>query len=109
MTHHADHGNAEHLGQTTRDNRPVPISLAQLRQFHQELFTGKTPPLHISDTMRELFLGWLADRSGLADIDIAKRMAPALEAMFVDVEEELGQVAWEDLDPRYIRLFLFKE
>lgn len=96
-----------YLGETSGNSSPIPITGAQLQQFHRELFQGEDPPHRISDSMRELFLGWLADRSGLADYEIAERMAPALERVFVEIENELGSVAVNDLDPRYVHLFLF--
>jgi hypothetical protein len=54
-------------------------------------------------------LSWLAEQSGLATFEISERMGPALEALFTLVENELGAVKVEDLDPRYIQLFLLHD
>jgi hypothetical protein len=56
-----------------------------------------------------MFLGWIADRSGLTTYEISERMAPALEQLFLNLEEELGDVNREALEPRYISLILFTE
>ena len=95
-----------HLGLPGAGKRPISMSLDQFRRFFQELWVAGPAPRRISDTMRELFLGWLAQRSGLATFEIADRMASALEQLFTDVEQELGAVQAGDLDPRFIQMFL---
>jgi hypothetical protein len=97
-----------HLGLPETGKRPIPMSLDQFRRFFQELWVAGPAPRRISDTMRELFLGWLAQRSGLTTFEIADRMAPALEQLFEAVEEELGAVQSKHLDPRFIQMFLFR-
>jgi len=97
-----------HLALPETGKRPIPLSLDQFRRFFQELWVAGPAPRRISDTMRELFLGWLAQRSGLTTFEIAERMAPALEQVFQAVEEELGAVQSKDLDPRFIQMFLLR-
>lgn len=97
-----------HLGLPGTGKRPGAMSLDQFRRFFQELWVDGPVPRRISDTMRELFLAWLAQRSGLATFEIADRMAPALEQLFADVEQELGAVQSKDLDPRFIQMFLLR-
>jgi hypothetical protein len=58
--------------------------------------------------MREHLLSWLARRSATAEFELSERMGIALEKLFGLVEKELGQVAEEDLDPRFIQLFLVR-
>ncbi len=95
-----------HLGQAGTVKAPVPLTLEQFRRFFGELWQPGTHPRRISDTMRELFLDWLAGRSALATFEIAERMSPALEQLFEAIEQELGAVKAADLDPRYIQMFL---
>ncbi len=97
--HHLD------LGQTDRKS-PMPMTLDQFQRFFRELWQADTHPRRINDSMRELFLGWLAQRSGLTTFEISERMSSALEQLFNDIEQELGTVKTKDLDPRYIRMFL---
>ena len=56
--------------------------------------------------MKEHFLSWLAGETGLKDYEITDRLGQTLEDLFNELENEYGRVASEDLDPRYIHLFL---
>jgi len=97
-----------HLGLSETGRTLSPVPLVQFQQFFRELWQTDTPPRRISDTMRELFLDWLARRSGLATFEITERMSSALEQLFADIEQELGAVEVKDLDPHYIRMFLIQ-
>jgi hypothetical protein len=97
-----------HLNITGKPNSFQPLDMEQFGRFFDELWLPGRRPRKISDTMKELFLGWLAHSSGLPPDDISQRMAPALENLFFIIENELGSVEKENLDKRFIRLFLFK-
>ena len=98
----------QELGTCEPGRPPVPMSLEQFRRFFKTLWTSDDRPRRIGDPVRERFLNWLAQRSGLAAYEIAERMAPALEKLFSAIEQELGEVHISDLDPRYIQLFLLR-
>lgn len=98
-----------HLNMGGHKKSPRPLTMKQFGSFFDELWQSGTRPRTISNTIREIFLGWLADCSGLTPHEISERMAPDLELLFVNIEEELGNVRKKDLDPRFISLFLFKE
>lgn len=85
---------------------PQLLNREQFGRLFKDLWEEKTVPPRISDNIREIFLGWLADRSGLSIYDISERMAPALDQLFGKIESELGRVKPKDLDPRFITLFL---
>ena len=104
LTLWADH----ELGLCEPGQPPVPMTLGQFRRFFKTLWTSDDRPRRIGDTVRERFLNWLAQRSGLSAYEIAERMAPALEQLFSTIEQELGEVRSSDLDPRYIQLFLLR-
>jgi hypothetical protein len=96
-------------------DRPAPLvptlPLAKIRRFHRRLFpegvsADPARPRRIADPIKEAFAGWLSRRTGLDAADIGGQMAPTLEALFADLEEELGAVDSTDIDPRYLRLFL---
>ncbi len=59
--------------------------------------------------MKSLFLNWLAENTGLRDFEITERLGGTLENLFEEIENELGNVAVEDLEPKYIQLFLLAE
>lgn len=80
-------------------------------RLHRQLFTGPTPkdvtrPRRIADPVKTAFLTWLARRTGQDAEDLGQKMGGILEALFSEIESELGAVAVERLDARYIRLFL---
>jgi hypothetical protein len=104
MTLWANH----YLDQPKDAEAPQPISLNRFRSFFETLWENKAATISISNDMRENFLNWLAHRSALATFEITQHLGPSLEALFQMVEDELGSVAAEDLDPRHIYLFLLK-
>ena len=61
----------------------------------------KIPPI-----MKSRFLSWLEAKTGLRDFEITGRLGKTLEGLFEEIENDLGRVAADDLDPRYIQLFL---
>jgi hypothetical protein len=97
-----------YLGIDQDPARPIPLSMDQFRSLFSDLWEPAEVPRRIRDTMREHLLSWLARRSATAEFELSERMGIALEKLFGLVEKELGQVAEEDLDPRFIQLFLVR-
>lgn len=85
---------------------PQALDKEALVRLFKDIWEEKSNSRRISDTIRQIFLGWLADNSGLQIYEISERMAPALEQLFGKIESELGEVKPKDLDPRFITLFL---
>jgi hypothetical protein len=88
-----------------------PLALADFRRFCEGLFTPRAPAAapasrRIPTGRRTAFLEWLAAGSGLRPDEISARLGTRLEALFSEIEAELGPVAPSDLDPRFIGLFL---
>ncbi|MBU4000889.1 MAG: hypothetical protein KKB94_01080 [Proteobacteria bacterium] len=50
----------------------------------------------------------MAGKTGLREDEISLKIGPVLEDIFKEIEEELGGVTLNNLDPRYIRHFLLK-
>ena len=97
-----------HLKLPGSDLNARPLTLEEFRLLFEALWQDDVVPRRISNAVREDFLGWLAGRSALAANAISERMGTALERLFAEIESELGSVDTRDLDPRYIRLFLFQ-
>jgi hypothetical protein len=97
-----------HLGIGSPDNHLMPMGMSDFRRFFAELWAHKTAPRKTNPVMKELFLAWLAENSGLETHQIAERMGSILEEMFKEIEEELGNIESANLDPRYILLFHIK-
>jgi len=85
-----------------------PITLKEFKRFYENLWAAGERPLKIRRSMKEACLRWLAQQSGLGEYEISQSLGQVLEALFLELEDEYGQVAIEDLDPRFVYLFLLE-
>ena len=86
----------------------LPIPLNDFKLFFDDLLDGKDIPRKTRRPMKEAFLKWLSNRSGLDGYEISQRLGQTLENLFNEIEAEYGEVSRNDLDPKYIHLFLIK-
>ncbi|KJS30052.1 MAG: hypothetical protein VR64_17870 [Desulfatitalea sp. BRH_c12] len=96
------------LGMDADPTRPEPLTRDAFRTFFEKLWVRAEKARRIKDEMREGFLAWLSERSGQPTFEIADRIGPALEELFAQIESEMAAVSPDDLDPRYIQLFLMR-
>ena len=87
------------------------IPLENFKPFFNDLFPGRpdsgaAKQRAIPQAMKNHFLNWLAAETGLKDFEITGGLGRTFEDLFTDIESELGRVAAQDLDPRYIQMFL---
>ena len=90
-----------------------PLALASFRRFFDELLPvtpppGGAEPRRIPDAMKTAFVQWLAHETRLTDFEISEQLGVIFEELFAEVESEVGRVAAEDLDPRFVQLFLLR-
>ena len=88
-----------------------PLDLKKFKPFFENLLPGHpdsstAKPRKVPAVMKSRFLNWLAENTGLRDFEITERLGGTLENLFEEIENELGNVAVEDLKPKYIQLFL---
>ena len=88
-----------------------PLDLKKFKPFFENLLpghpdSGTAKPRKVPAVMKSRFLNWLAENTGLRDFEITERLGGTLENLFEEIESELGSVAVEDLEPKYIQLFL---
>ncbi len=88
-----------------------PILLEDFKMFFDKLFepqdtTRPKQPRKIRITMKADFLQWLAKKSGMDQMDLSHKLGKTLENLFLEVEEEYGNVSPNDLDPGLIQHFL---
>ena len=88
---------------------PDPLNVDKFKRFHRLLFIDKSKAGKIGLPMKESFLKWLADKTKTGDFEISKTLGEVFENLFTEIEAEYGQVSSEDLDPRYIHLFLVEK
>ena len=89
----------------------APLSLDELKTFFEDLLiipqkSKKNNQRKTGILIKESFLNWLSEKTGLNIYEITQRLGQTLENLFNAVESEYGAVAKKDLDPRYIYLFL---
>jgi hypothetical protein len=88
-----------------------PLTLQQFHPFFEKLLPG---PVDSGDEagrkipveMKTAFLNWLAAETGLKDYEITDRLGQTFADLFNEIESEYGRVAPEELDPKFVNLFL---
>jgi len=90
-----------------------PIPVDRFRAFFEDLFLrehGSDPekPRQTETDRKTSFLDWLSLKSGLAAIEISRQLGNTLEGMFQEIEDELGSVSKDHIDPKFIYLFYLK-
>jgi len=87
----------------------VPLTYDDFTRFFATLWTGKGKSRRIDVSVKESFLSWLAGRTGLKPAEITEKLGRVFDDLFGEIESEYKKVALQDLDPRYISLFLVEK
>ena len=101
---------ARHYLKTSQE-KLASISLQNFKSFFEDLLPHH-PPLKpgqmrkIPQAMKDNFLEWLVLETDMSSYEISKNLGETFEKLFEDIEKELGRVAVNDLDPKYVSLFL---
>lgn len=88
-----------------------PLTPKQFLPFFKKLMPGRVDPDsgktgEIPLEMKTAFLSWLSAETGLKDYEISRRLGQTFEDLFNEIESEYGRVATEEIDPRFVHLFL---
>ena len=91
-----------------------PISKNEFKPFFDQLLPGqpadgRTQKRKVPQKMKQNILDWLAADTGLKNFEITARLDQTLENLFEEIESELDRVTANDLDPRYVQMFLLDE
>ncbi|CAB1062630.1 hypothetical protein D1BOALGB6SA_7410 [Olavius sp. associated proteobacterium Delta 1] len=91
-----------------------PITQNEFKPFFDQLLPGQpangpSQKRKVPRPMKQNFLDWLAADTGLKDFEITARLGQTLENLFEEIESELDRVSGQDLDPRYVQLFLLED
>lgn len=86
----------------------LPLALDEFKRFFNDFWTGNLKSRRIQISMKESFLNWLSDKTGLTFYEISQRLGQTLENLFNEMESEYRGVSTKDLDPRYTNLFLLE-
>ena len=90
-----------------------PLSLKQFLPFFEKLLPGSIDPASEKDRkipleMKTNFLNWLTAETTLKDYKISERLGQTLEDLFDEIELEYGRVRPNEIDPRFVHLFLLE-
>lgn len=90
-----------------------PLTLKQFVPFFQDLLP-EDPNLEpdqarkIPLAMKDSFIHWLTDDTGLKAYEITEKAGQTFEDLFNEIESEYGHVDPAHIDPRYVQLFLIE-
>ena len=87
----------------------IPLSLDEFKLFFNYLWAGEEKPRKVRNSMKESFLKWLSDKTGLINYEITRRLGQTLENLFGEIESEYGEVDEKYLDSKYIHLFFLEK
>jgi len=82
------------------------LPLNAFRRFYESLWRPGLRPRRMSPEAKTAFRQWLARRAGLSEAELDTAVGNRLDSLFREIEDEFAHVAAQDLDPRYILLFL---
>jgi hypothetical protein len=90
--------------------RLKPLSKTEFTNFFKTLFSlsdspDESRPGKTGKDMKIGFLNWFSGRSAKSSQEITETLGPVLDALFEQVDTELGNIRSEDIDPRFIHLF----
>jgi hypothetical protein len=90
-----------------------PLALTPFKHFFSELLpdgrsSDAAAPRRVPDAMKTAFLKWLADETGLKEVELSEKLGRIFEDLFGELEAEFGRVAATELDPRFVQLFLLE-
>ena len=96
-----------------KERKLKPLTLKQFLPFFENLLPGKVDldsekARKIPLEMKTDFLNWLADETSLKDYEISRRLGQTFEDLFNEIELEYGRVAVDEIDPRFVHLFLLE-
>ncbi|MCP4348240.1 MAG: hypothetical protein GY795_22355 [Desulfobacterales bacterium] len=86
-----------------------PIELDKFKELFDDLWTSEETPRKINTSVKESFLKWLSGKTSMDAWEIGQKMGQALENLFNEIENEYKEVSTNDLDPKYIYLFLIQK
>jgi len=87
----------------------APLPYDDFKRFFTTLWTGRGKSRRIDVSVKEAFLIWLTESTGLNSSEITERLGRVFDNLFDEIEIEYKKVAPNDLNPRYINLFLVQK
>ncbi|QTA83660.1 Uncharacterized protein dnl_60730 [Desulfonema limicola] len=83
-----------------------PVNLDIFKKFYKDLWKEDLYGRKIHADMKSLFIKWLSNKTGLEIYEISEKTGHIFEELFNEIEQEYSSVSEQNLDPKYITLFL---
>jgi hypothetical protein len=92
----------------------APISIKKFGSFYRTLFDPEQVLKNdarpkVSTEMKAAFTNWLLKETGMAHHEISSNLEQIIEELFMEIENECGMVSEQDLDSRFVNLFLLEQ
>ena len=84
----------------------LPIPMQAFQGFFNVLWEAGPTQGSVRLAMKNTFLKWLSQATGLSGTEITDRCGRSLENLFLEIENEYGAVGPQDLDSRFIPHFI---
>jgi len=86
----------------------IALTIEEFRTFFDGLWESTEQPRKTSLSIKESFLDWVSSKTELMNYELPTSLGQSFDDLFGEIENEYGKVSRNDLDPRYIHLFLVK-
>jgi len=87
----------------------APLPFDDFMRFFKSIWMERKRPRKTDILIKESFLSWVSERSVIKSTEITRLLGQTFENLFAEIENEYGGIAFKDLDPRYISLFLVQK
>ena len=87
----------------------APVPFDDFTRFFRSMWAKGRRPRKTDILIKESFLSWVSERTGMKSSEIIRLLGQTFENLFGEIENEYGKIAFKDLDPRYISLFLVQK
>ncbi|MBU1183022.1 MAG: hypothetical protein KKF00_12830, partial [Proteobacteria bacterium] len=87
----------------------APVPFDDFMRFFRSMWAKGRRPRKTDILIKESFLSWVSERAGIKSSEITRLLGQTFEDLFAEIENEYGRIAFKDLDPRYISLFLLQK
>lgn len=87
----------------------APMPFNDFMRFFRSIWAGGRRPRKTDILIKESFLSWVSERAGIKSSEIIRLLGQTFEDLFAEIENEYGGIAFKDLDPKYISLFLVQK
>lgn len=88
---------------------PGSIPVGTFKPFFQSLWASGENAHLMRKSAKSDFFSWLSAATGFTERRLSRKAGRGMESFFSKIEDEYGSVSSEDLDPRFVHLFILEK